>query len=307
MDINTDAEKGRELQEILFDLAKSQEVMEDRRARAGVYQRLEALYYLPEGGENYRHLYSDIFSALIAIQKDSAKGSVDILVQNLSLIWRGYHARNTYPNGQLIDISESIRKLYDHISLDVARLSYSDSHRVLTELGGQVSDLKIELDKAQKEQKLLQKKADDFEGKLADTQKEYISILGIFSAVVLAFVGGSMFSSSVLESMSSTNIYRVIFVVDFLAFVVVSLVYLLVSFIMAINETPKARSVARARIICWWMRKRGKTETEKARRFFPITTVYSVCLLVAILDIAAWAVDLGKLVDYLTKALPWLN
>ncbi len=116
-----------------------------------------------------------------------------------------------------------------------------------------------------------------------------------------------MFSSSVLESMSSTNIYRMIFVVDFLAFVVVSLVYLWVSFIMAINGTPKTKPVTRAKIIRWWRKKRGKAETEKVKKFFPITTIYLVCLLVAILDIVAWAVDLRGLVDYLTRSLPWLN
>lgn len=309
MNIKIEAEKGQELQTILFGLAKSQEFMEDKRARAEVYRKLETLYYLPEERENYRHLYSDIYATLIAIQRDPTKGDVDILVQNLGLVWKGYQAKNTYQNGALIDISESIRKLYDHVSLDVARLRYSDSHREFTDLGGQVFELKTELDKAQKEQKALQKKADNLEVKLADIQKEYISILGIFSAVVLAFVGGSMFSSSVLESMGSTNIYRVIFITDFLAFVVVNLVYLLVSFIMKINELPKNEKIQSTQKGKKWfihtVRRTQTAETEKVQSFFPIKVFHGICLAVAILDVLAWAVDLGQLVNYLTRHFPW--
>lgn len=301
MDIKTDTEKGRELQAILFELAKSQEFMEDKRVRAEVYRKLENLYYLPKGEENYRHLYSDIFAALITIQRDSTKGNIDILVQNLDLVWKGYQAQNIYQDGQLIDISESIRKLYDHVSLDVARLRYSDSHREITDLGIQVSGLYTELEKAQKEQKALQDKADNLEGKLADTQKEYISILGIFSAVVLAFMSGSMFSSSVLESIASTNIYRTIFIVDFLAFTVISLVYLLVAFILKIHKMPQTEQ---SPVRCKWF---AVFRSAREKRFFPIRAVYCVCFVVAVLDVLAWMVDFGRMARYITSWLPWLH
>ncbi len=42
-----------------------------------------------------------------------------------------------------------------------------------------------------------------------DMQKEYITILGVFSAIVLAFTGGIVFSSLVLENIDKPSIYRI--------------------------------------------------------------------------------------------------
>ena len=39
-------------------------------------------------------------------------------------------------------------------------------------------------------------------------EKEYISILGIFAAIVLAFVGGITFSTSVLQNISSVSVWK---------------------------------------------------------------------------------------------------
>ena len=43
-------------------------------------------------------------------------------------------------------------------------------------------------------------------------QRDYVSILGIFAAIVMAFVSGSVYSSSVLDNMASTELYRLVFV-----------------------------------------------------------------------------------------------
>ena len=40
-------------------------------------------------------------------------------------------------------------------------------------------------------------------------QREYISILGIFAAVVLAFTGGIAFSTSVLKNINTVSVYRI--------------------------------------------------------------------------------------------------
>lgn len=329
--------------DILFMLALPNTNLADTNTRADIYDQLEHLYFPHDGQSVFRHFYSDIFSVLTMLQREDKPGTIDVLGENLSFIRDMYREEGPYTEGA--DISDHLRKLYDHVSLDIARITYSESadrelssQRAISDITAKVEELHNEMEKAHATQENLnagisnieanlsemkesvdnaRKLSDEFASiqqemnalkeKLADAQKEYISILGIFAAVVLAFVGGSMFSSSVLESMSSTNIYRVIFVVDFLAFVVVSLVYLLVSFIMAINGTPKSKPTPRAKIVRWWVKKRGKTETEKSKSFFPIKTVYLICLLVAILDIAAWAVDLSRLVDYFTKSFPWLN
>lgn len=152
IDLNQDIEKSEELKSILFELARSQELMESDSARDQMYTKLEGLYYLPKSKENYRHLYSDVFSTIIAIKDDPTKGNIDILAQNLKMLWEKYQVKNKYENGDMINVSESIRKLYDHVSLDMARLTYSDYQKEISSLNEQVSDVKEEITQAQNAQ-----------------------------------------------------------------------------------------------------------------------------------------------------------
>ncbi len=77
-------------------------------------------------------------------------------------------------------------------------------------------------------------------------EKEYISILGIFSSVVLAFVGGMAFSSSVLENINKASIYRTILIALIIGFVFFNIIYLMIYFICKINN----HSIKEIIIIC---------------------------------------------------------
>ena len=80
----------------------------------------------------------------------------------------------------IIDISDSIQKLYDHVSLDIARILYSDAgdrktagETTIVDVQSQLNQIQVEIDKA----KLAQ---NNVETELGKQQREYISILGIF-------------------------------------------------------------------------------------------------------------------------------
>lgn len=126
-DIIEEEKQRKEFQDILLKLAKSQVEIQKSAYRSNIYQRLEQLYYAPKKEDRYRHFYSDIFSVLTQIQQDDTLGNIDVLGQNLSEIRKGYQPKNVDSAGNAIDISENIKKLYDHVSLDIARLSYSDA------------------------------------------------------------------------------------------------------------------------------------------------------------------------------------
>ena len=68
-----------------------------------------------------------------------------------------------------------------------------------------------------------------------DMQKEYITILGIFAAIVLAFTGGIVFSSSVLENIDKASIYRLALITFIVGLVFFNLIWLLIDFIRDIN------------------------------------------------------------------------
>lgn len=58
-------------------------------------------------------------------------------------------------------------------------------------------------------------------------QTQYITILGIFASIVLTFVGGLAFSTSVLSNIDKANACRLVFVMAFIALFFGNILYLL--------------------------------------------------------------------------------
>lgn len=225
MDLTKEQSQRKEFCDILFELAKNQEILQDKATRHEMYKRLEALYYSPNKEDRYRHFYSDIFTVLTQIQQASNQGDINILGQNLSLIRAGYNPQNRDEQGNIIDISDSIRKLYDHVSLDIARISYSDAgdrktagETAIVDMQSQLNQIKTEIDKA----KIAQ---NNVEAELGKQQREYIAILGIFVAIVLAFTGGIAFSTSVLKSINTVSVYRITMVSLMIGLVLINVLF----------------------------------------------------------------------------------
>ncbi len=127
-------------------------------------------------------------------------------------------------------------KLYDHAQLAAHQLNLSNE---------KLKKLEEALNEKYKQ---LEEKYGVISQELKSSQKDYISILGIFSTVVLAFSGGMTFSSSVLQTMNQVSIFRLILVIDILACVLLNAIYLLTSFIFRINEKKTIQFI---KIIYW--------------------------------------------------------
>lgn len=110
-------------------------------------------------------------------------------------------------------------------------------------------------------------------------EKEYISILGIFAAIILAFVGGITFSSSILENMHRVSIYRLLLTVDFLAVVLINTIYLLIHFVFKINE--------------------------REIKFFNIKMLNIAFALIAVVIVISWFMDVISLREFIGKWFPW--
>ena len=217
-----------DLKRILFDLSESQDMLCDASVRAQIYVRLEKLYCVGQGDEGFYLFQSDVFSVLYTVAQGDQPGSIDILGQNLEQIRKGYQAKNTDSAGNRIDISREIRELCDSVSLHMAQMGYSDAadqnlsqEENLREIQGQVNAMKSNLDSVQKEIEKQKKTADG----LRSMQKEYIAILGIFAAVVLAFTGGIAFSTSVLQNIHKVSVYRIALIALVIGFVLVNIIY----------------------------------------------------------------------------------
>lgn len=242
-------EKRDELEDLLYDLASDQNVLQDKKNRADCFRRLESIYYKTDE-DNFRHFYSDLFSCLTIIDGNPNIGNIDILAENMKIVKDGYRPNvNNDINGNPIDISKEIIKLYDHINLDVGRLNYT--HRITQDTEAELAKARLLIEELKKQVEESKKQTDqyfvDFDTKAnalseeiqtsqKKMQNEYITILGIFAAIVLAFTGGMSFTSSVLENLHKSSIYRIIFVSLIIGCILFNLIWLLIDFIRNVNE-----------------------------------------------------------------------
>lgn len=236
-------EKRQEFRLILLELSADQEILKEPKKRSSFYLRLEKLYYAPDNKKRFRHFYSDIFSVLTQINDGDDQGSIDVLGQNMDILLCGYQAKNSDDEGKLIDISDQIRKLYDHISLDIARIKYSEKGDV--EVSGQESIEKIRSQINDDESKIitLQDSVKEATVKADKMQKEYVSILAIFAAIIGVFFSGVVFSTSVLSNIDKSSIYRILLGVTILGMFLFNLLALLLGFIreIVVNKTWSLR------------------------------------------------------------------
>lgn len=248
MRILNEQEKRDALNEVLIELSKSQDILKEARDRVSFFMRFEDIYYNYYSKEKFRHYYSDIFSTLTLIDGDSSIGSLDILAQNIQTIKDGYIPKNIDENGNTIDISKEIVKLYDHANLDIARINYTKTmtNETMSELAKNrllVASLEQKVRESEDALKEISNKTIDdlkqLSGKVQerqeDMQKEYITILGIFAAIVLAFTGGIVFSSSVLENIDKPSIYRLSLMAFIIGLVFFNLIWVLIDFIRDVN------------------------------------------------------------------------
>lgn len=254
MDVVKEEQQRNEFRELLAYLSKSQEVLQSEPERSRIFKRLETLYHTVDPKDTFRHYYSDIFSVLSSIQQGDLPGSIDVLGQNLMEIRKDYRPANYDSNNKLIDISDNIRKLYDHVSLDIARMGYTDTadRRLIQEdtienIQSQINSIQKEVKEAAKIKQEINEanqQIEKFEDRMKDTQKEYIAILGIFAAIVIAFTSGVAFSASVFENMYQSSIYRVVLVTLLIGLVFINIIYGLFYYIDRVVREKSNRRLA---------------------------------------------------------------
>lgn len=228
---NKRQEKLRDdFKKILNDLSQSESTLQDasgKKRRSSFYQELERLYYT----EGFQHFTSDILIVLKNLQHEGDQEKILILAHNINLIMCGYQSINTDEKGKPIDVGKQIQKLCDDVSLvstlilsDVADAWKFSQENKIKQLNEEIKDSQNKLDE-------FEIKLGDANRKVESSQKEYIAILGIFAAIILAFTGGITFSTSVLENLHKSSIYRVTLVVLLIGFTLVNILYLLFMFI----------------------------------------------------------------------------
>lgn len=258
-------EKSERLKEVLLSISSSETYFEKQGALAETFKLLEDIYWQGKDSNQYRHLYSDLFVIITQIDR-SAQYDNEILSQNLRIVCKNYRIKNKDQLGDTIDISRSLFKLYDHVNLDIARLNYSKAsnfkqHEEIIEvadrlrdtegnihdqIGREIENIKDEYQQevkkaTQKINKDINEQLEHVADESSKMRAEYISILGIFASIVLAFVGGLTYSTSVLSNIHKASVYRTVIVTAIIGMVLIFTLWLLMDFIKSIHGQNKRK------------------------------------------------------------------
>ena len=195
----------------------------------------------------FRHSYSDVTMYLFNITGVDYS-QLDTMVNRIKVILKGIDDGN---------IRGRIFKLYDHLNLELVRLKY---------LLPKIQDTNAKIQEADNKVNDLTKQTNDIKKNAEDMQKNYITILGIFASIVLAFVSSLAFSTSVLQNIDKASIYRLVAVVSLIAIFIVNILNFLFSFIMRIHYS----------------------KDDKYSKFNPVNCFNIVMLIIIFLTALAW-------------------
>ena len=197
----------------------------------------------------YRHSYSNIFSTIASINQKSEMGTIEVLSTNLYTLAKHRDIKNP----------KRVEKLYDHVNLEIAQINYmSDMKNGLVSDISQIkqkneefkqasSQLKEKLDSYDDTSKELSQKVESYnktsmelEGKINGISRDYIAILGIFAAIILAFTGGISFTKGFLSLQEVPSFYVIrVFSVTFILWILS--IWMLLTFISKIIDKPFER------------------------------------------------------------------
>ncbi len=245
-----------------------------------MYKRLESIYIELEDGEEFRHYYSDIFVVLSDIDTNPEKGDIDVIGQNLYIIKKGYDPEKAEHN-----VCKNINKLFDHVSLEIARIRYSEfgdrevsnqqaiieMKSKLNESEDKLKDTDYKLKETEEKIKDMLSKVDGAESRIKNAeeeiekqQRDYIAILGIFASIVISFVAGISFSTSTLANIQNVGAYKLIIIICLLGLFIISALFSLFYYI--------------DRLTIGGVKKEIK----------PLIVIYAVFIIIMIATVIAW-------------------
>lgn len=179
------------------------------------YQEFSKIYC-----DKFRHWYSLLSDYL-------GKKTPDVY----STLANGLHLVAAYGkvhHPECDEVNAGIDKLLDHVDLESIRIDRMEAVRYSS------NETKELYAKTTQSAKAAQDKAEEVQKNVDHYHEQSISILSIFSAVVLAFMGGLSFSSSVLQNFASVSMFRLIITIVLLGFVIFNAIFILLRFVLHI-------------------------------------------------------------------------
>lgn len=225
------------LENILSNISEIQtyELTEDKKD-----ELISELEYFYE--KNQRHQYSDIAKYIYSNQNDLD----EYLMSNLIELY--VHCKN--PNTK-----SKIFKIIDHIKLETIRLQFLEGNnkrqiyqnmlnmentlgRPFKKFTNEFYTFKEEMNGINEVVDTLGDKVERSESKLNNFNMQSITILGIFSGIVMAFFGGMSFFNEVLSNIDKVSIYRLSFITLLIGFILFNVFFFFMYYIARLVDKP---------------------------------------------------------------------
>ncbi len=222
-------QKSNLLLELLNQLADDSEY--SKKDRDKEIQTLTRIY-----SDGFRHSYAKISTKVQSIlENDINKG--ECLSQNLQMIKKSVE-KLTYDKEIPIEICSKVRKLCDHVNLEIGRYNLivnkieaqigalQDRQNTgfvkdgnFNDLSKRIADIENKMNGVVNKAYEARKELEKVDGKLERNSMSSITTLTIFSAVILAFTGSITFTSGVFSGMSEVSPYRIVFVTSIIGLI----------------------------------------------------------------------------------------
>ncbi|EMC47661.1 hypothetical protein SMU103_07705 [Streptococcus mutans SA38] len=170
--------------------------------------------YIDQTEKLDRILYSEISNFLFSVESsDNQDDDLGKIITNVDKLLQTSVSSDSLSS----DCKSIILKIYVHSQLVVYQIANS-KNQISVGIKSTKSDLKNEI---------------------KHMEREYISILGIFSGVILAFIGNLVLTTSVLANMKGVSIYRLIAVIILIMMLLLNSLHYMFRFILKINESEE--------------------------------------------------------------------
>lgn len=272
-----DIQKQSELNELITALSKDLISDEEMNLYA---DKFEEIY-----SDDFRHSYSSLTGIMLRMS-NSNEGAFGMVLDNLLAIRESIDERNDEV------LSKSLNKLYDHLSLENIRLDQLNA-----EYNQKISDLQemikhLEDEKTQFESTFNQK-VSKMEEEASKSKTEVVTILSIFAAIVLTFMGGMSFTASTFAGITSASIYRLIAVEVICGLVIFNTISTLIYLVSRIvDKTISAKCKTED---CSCTRKCGIFN--KVRKKYPLIFWFNMIMMsLLLIDVLAWCVNVPAII-----------
>lgn len=181
---------------------------------------------------DFRHSYFKISALLQELKKNSNEAdSFDALKKNLSILESEIIINDKYnildSNGRFL--KNKFYKLCDHCNLEISRFSYFDQFFWRNDKAKEDLE-KVSADYKQSEKDFKEAKKDFKEVReyMSNARSEYVTILSIFAAIMLASIGGFSILGGFAKAVSEISNYRFFTTASFLGLILFNVVFMLI-------------------------------------------------------------------------------